>query len=174
LAISPFYNAHDFQAGMIDALCAVKEETGCRISIRAHPLENVGDIVASWRRHSGGFPSDIELSQHEPLETILAKTDVALMYRSTVMLDCRLNGIPVVLPGWIDYGWRDDHEDVEGVRFAESFDDIRSALQSWVSAPPPAPSRRQRFVAPPGEGVDGFRALVDRLLGAGGEPISHR
>jgi hypothetical protein len=169
---SPFYNIHDFQSGMIAALHEVKEATGCRISIRAHPLENVGDIVASWRRHSGSFPSDIELSQYEPLEAVLEQTDVALMYRSTVLLDCRLNGIPVVLPGWIDYGWGITSEDIEGVHFADSFDDIRSMLKSWISQPPRAPSCRDGFVAAPEKGVDGFRSLVETLLHSGSEPIS--
>jgi hypothetical protein len=161
---SPFYNPHDFQSGMIDVLSAVKDATGCRLCVRAHPLENIGDFVEHWRRRKGSFPPDIELSQYEPFESVLQRTDVALMYRSTILLDCQLNGIPAVIPGWIEYGWGPEIKRVDGVCFAKSFGEIRSVLQSWISQPPPECTQCREFVLPPGEGVKELRLLVDELV----------
>jgi hypothetical protein len=166
----PFYNARDVQSGMIDTLSVVKEATGCRLCIRAHPQENMGDFVAHWRSRKGCFPPDIELSQYEPLHNVLQRTDVALMYGSTILLDCRLNGIPAVLPGWIDNGWSSEIRRIDGLHFAESFGDMRSVLQSWISHPPQVTTGRENMlVSPMGAGVDELKSIVGKLSGQCGE-----
>ena len=44
--------------------------------------------IERWRRRCGSLPPHLRLSQLEPLRKVLSETDIAVMFRSTVMLDC--------------------------------------------------------------------------------------
>ena len=78
-----------------------------------------------------------------------------------------MNGIPTVIPGWIDYGWGLENEELGGLHLARSFGEIRSVLQSWISRPPLVDARNPSFVLPPGEGLGELRKRIARLVGRG-------
>ena len=87
------------------------------------------------------------------------------MYRSTVMLDCLAQEIPVVMPGWIDYGWNADLTKIPGLYLAEDFSDLEEKILSWLQHPPDwSEAAVQKLVSPPGGGQDKLRLLIEKLL----------
>ena len=96
-----FYNHSEFVGNLICLFRNMLVEGQCEVVVRFHPAENPSDFVDRWQQSWGPTPPGLFLSKHEPLNEILAKTDVALMFRSTIMLNCLVNDIPVIMPGWI-------------------------------------------------------------------------
>ena len=99
----------------------------------------------------------------------MAETDVAIMFRSTVMLDCFASGIPLIIPRWLEFNWQDRLEDVRGVHLAADFDDLGRTLDAWLADPPRMDRRRTRAFLQPASG-DGeeLAALLSGLV-AGAE-----
>ncbi len=162
---SRFYNDADILDGFIDLFHRLLERGGCELVLRAHPLENLSDLVGRWRRRHGALPPGLEVSQHEPLAEILAATDVAVMFRSTVMLDCFASGIPVVIPGWIDFSWKDRLESLQGVHLAADFRQLEEVLRAWIAEPPDLDRDEVRpFLAPEDEAPEALRRLLDDLI----------
>lgn len=168
LDLLPFYNGAELLDGFVDLLHQrlVSGEIESLI-LRAHPLENLSDLTRHWQRRHGTLPDGVTLSQQEPLADVLDRTDIALMYRSTVMLEAFERGIPFLLPGWIPFPWIDALRGIDSVHVARDFDDLGSTLDAWLTESP-AMDRRQTlgFVAAP-QDDDGarLRALVGRWLG---------
>ena len=100
-----------------------------------------------------------------PLAADLAQTDLALMLRSTVLLDCLASGIPTLIPGWIDFGWRCSLPDLDGLRIATDFDDLEKTLTAWIDALPVFDAEgKESLVSPPGAHRARFVNLIHGLL----------
>jgi hypothetical protein len=156
-----YYSAPDLLDGFVDLFHRLTAQGACTLTLRAHPLENPSDLVAHWRRRHGALPAGLRISQREPLASVLADTDVALLYRSTVLLDGFASGIPMLLPGWLDFAWSGELNGVEGVHRARDFADLEATLLAWLAHPPrPAPEAGAEFLAPEGTGVDRVAALL--------------
>lgn len=161
-----FYSGSELLDGMIALFQRLSSVGACRLTVRAHPQENLSDLAQRWRRRSGELPSGLRLSRSEPLEEVLAETDLAVMFRSTVMLDCLAHGIPVLIPGWIEFHWSQGLEGIEGIHLATDFRDLGRTLEDWLESPPRIdPGTVRRFVRPAGEGRAAFEELVTRLVG---------
>jgi hypothetical protein len=92
---------------------------------------------------------------------------MALMYRSTVMLNCLANGIPMVMPGWIDYGWNDDLGELTNCYVAQDFRDLEARLWSWIEQPPPdSEEKNNHFLRPSGTGRKEFTSIIGSLIGS--------
>jgi hypothetical protein len=143
----------------------------CEVILRAHPLENLSDLAEFWCRQFGSLPPGLELSQWEPIEEILERTDIALMFRSTVMLDCFASGIPVMIPGWIEFDWQDELEGLQGIHLAKDIQDLRTTLVAWLKAVPQLdPEQARQFVLPDEEdSVDRIQSLAESLVTREGE-----
>lgn len=137
-----FYPGQDLMAGFVDLFQELLEEGGCSLRVRAHPLENLSDLTSFWQQRHGKLPKGLELSQSEPLHEVLDTTEIAVMFRSTVMLDCFARGIPLLMPSWIDFSWKPQLRGITGVHLAEDFRDLGDTLRRWI-ADPPVPDRRQ-------------------------------
>lgn len=165
LVAGTYHNFSELMDGFIPIFHRIISGTGCHVTVRAHPQENPSDFVHRWRRLKGPLPSNLQISKQEPLEHVLKNTDVALMFRSTVMLDCLLNKIPVVIPGWIDYGWNKRLLDAPGVHLASDFLDLEGQLLEWLDHPPLMKEEFcQYFIRPPGAGSFDFRRQIDHLV----------
>ena len=163
-----FYPQADLLDGFIELFQRLLAAGSCRLTVRAHPLENPDDLFGRWRRRHGALPPGIELSQRRPLDEVLAETDVAVMFRSTVMLDCFASGIPMVIPAWPELGWRDRLEGVRGVRLAADFDELAATLEAWIREPPRMDREESRaFLRPAGEGRDDLARWLAELAGGG-------
>jgi hypothetical protein len=133
--------------------------------VRAHTRENPSYFIQRWRHLYGSLPKGLYIVKNEPLAQVLAKTDVALMFRSTVMLNCLFNRIPIIMPGWIDFDWRKVLDDIPGIYMADDFPDIENCLEEWLGQPPSISDEVvNNFVHPPGAGGDIFCAHVKDLM----------
>lgn len=157
----PYYNASELMDGFINIFYDLLTQEWCEITVRAHPLENPDDFRQRWQKVKGALPRGLTLSKHEPLTDILAQTDVALMFRSTVMLNCLVNGIPVLMPGWIDFGWNEALTDVTSVYVAPDFHHLEKQLKVWLEQPPPADEKvAEYFIKSPRGEHSEFCAFV--------------
>lgn len=159
------YSFFELTDGLVGIFQRLLEKGRCEITIRAHPLENPADFMERWSELYGEVPPGVRLSKAEPLRDVLACTDVALMFRSTVMLNCMAGGIPVIMPGWIDFGWNETLHDVPGIHLASDFEDLEATLLDWMDHPPEVDmDLTRKFVMRAGEGVERFRSLVQGLM----------
>ena len=167
-----YYNAHDLLDGLTDLFQRLTAQGACTLTVRAHPLENPSDLVAHWRRRHGALPAGLRISQREPLAMVLADTDVALLYRSTVLLDGFACGIPMLLPGWLDFDWSGELDGVDGLHRASDFADLEETLLAWLADPPrPAAEAGEVFLAAEGTGADRLAALLGSGAPAATVPV---
>ncbi len=163
-------NYSELMDGFIHVFFRLISKEKCKIIFRAHPQENPSGFVRRWSYLYGPLPSEVQVSKNEPLSHILAETDVALMLRSTVMLDCLVNKIPVVMPGWIDFGWNRALDGLPNVFLAPDFCDLESRLTEWLNEPPLTDERlRECFIAPPGKGMETLVSALESFF-----PLSSR
>lgn len=162
------FNMSEFMRGFIHIFQKVLSSKHNEIYIRTHPLENPSDFVRWWRRLHGALPERlyIESGKKGGLEEVLERTDVALMFRSTVILNCFANGIPVIMPGWVDFGWdKASMKDIPGLYLAADFKDIEDTLIRWLSVPPKMePDTIRYFIRPSGDGEEEFRVIVNKVV----------
>ena len=159
------YNGSEFTDQIIHLLNRLIVANACEVTVRAHPAENPYVFVQRWRHLFGRDAALPRISKQEPLSDILEDTDVALMLRSTVMLNCLASGIPVVMPGWIPTGWNEALEAIRAeqqIYLARDFADIENRIRGWL-ARPPQPRQTGRLLRPAGEGGDEFDAFVRQL-----------
>jgi len=159
-----YHHFVELNSGLIHIFHRLLEEKVCKLIYRAHPGENPDDFLSLWRTLHGTVPTGVNVSKHEHLADIISDTSMAFMYRSTVIMDCIVNSIPVMMPGWIDYGWHEALQDVPGVYLAADFSDLEMRIREWVKNPPVVDEAAvYRFVRPLGEGEAEFREMVRRL-----------
>jgi hypothetical protein len=162
---APFYNFSEFIDEFIHIFHRLLSQEDCRVIVRAHPLENPADFVNRWKHFYGHLPKELIVGKHEPLDQVLAQTDVALMFRSTVMLSCLVNSIPVIMPGWINFGWNQAIRNIPGIDLAKDFSDLEMRLIEWLDRPPEVDKDlAEYFVQSPGVGKGVFCSLVDDLI----------
>jgi hypothetical protein len=152
-----FYNAAELSGGF-NEMFAFLIGIGMAVTVRAHPLENPRDFVARWKEKHGALPGGLKVVKSESLERTLDDTDMALMFRSTVMLDCLARGIPVLMPGWIDFSWNDALRGLPCVYLARDFDDLRDQLLNWRVTPPET-GDRSRFIQSGSMNLSALEAL---------------
>ncbi|MEM7585727.1 MAG: hypothetical protein AAF560_20220 [Acidobacteriota bacterium] len=159
------YHADELLDGFIDIFDSVVREQRCELTVRGHPLENLTDLTQRWQQRFGAVPEGVHFSQFEPLAEVLQHTDIAIMFRSTVLLDCLACDIPVLIPGWIEFDWSERLEAIPGIRLAQDFTGLKRGLEEWIQAPPRLDRRSsQHFLRPAGEGEDAFRDELARLF----------
>lgn len=155
------YNQSELASGLMDVLHTLAQTSDMELTVRFHPAENPSDFVRRWRACYGALPGNLRLSKREPLNELIAETDVALMYRSTVLMNCLVNEIPVVMPGWIDFAWNEQLGSVEGIYLATGFDDLKRQLAAWLEHPPKMdPGMSKRFAARDRDSLNAFYERV--------------
>jgi len=164
LALTPFYNFTEFTDGFISILHHLAASKTWRICVRTHPMENPSHLTRRWKKLHGIIPAGIaiENGKDADLQDTLDNTDVAAMYRSTVMLCCLARKIPVVMPGWVDLGWDPSLlSDKPGIYLARSFRDLEEKLAEWLSSPPSIENDASHvFVRPEGEGAEDLLSFL--------------
>jgi hypothetical protein len=147
LHLLPSFNASELTDAFIGIFGRLAAR-GIRIQIHCHPLENPSDTLRRWREVAGRPPRGVTVEKHRPTPDLLRETDVALMFRSTVMLDTLASGVPLVMPGWMDLGLNRHLAGIPGIHLADDLGDLERTLLSWLDAPPPVPDEtRRRFAA---------------------------
>ena len=157
------YPAAELWRVLVDLLDGALARGDCEVLVRAHPIENLDDLAAFWRQRRGALPAGLQFDRGTPLGDVIEHTDIALMFRSTVMLDCLASGVPVLIPGWIDFHWRHQLEGVEGLCLATDEEALASQLHAWIESPPRLTvAGVEPFVA--SERVGDFEEVVQELL----------
>jgi hypothetical protein len=103
---------------------------GHEITVRVHPVEKVSDWRRAWLSHVGPIPRSVRFDKQSALEVILTRTDVGLVFDSTVFLDCLAAGIPVVAIGWLPNPWRSALRNTDRMFFADSMSEAFRLLQT--------------------------------------------
>jgi hypothetical protein len=166
LAMLPYYNFYEITDGFIRIFHSLLADKTTHVTIRAHPLENPQDLTSRWHELYGPLPARLRIVKEEPLEVTLKNTDLALMYRSTVMLNCLANDIPVVMPGWIDYGWNDGLVELSNCYLARDFRDLEERLRLWLKVQPQdSEPPNANFLHPSGMGKEDFLGLLSKFSG---------
>ena len=84
------------------------------------------------------------------------------------MLHCLVNRIPVIMPGWIDFGWNQALKDVPGIYLAPGSPELEERVKEWLSsAPSMSKEVAEYFVQSPRAGQALFRSMVNDLINQG-------
>lgn len=165
LAEVPYYNQSELLDGFIHLFQRLSTQMNCDVTLRFHPRENPGDMTERWQALYGAIPANVEFSKNEPLDDVLARTAVAVMFHSTVMLNCIASRIPVIIPGWTDFGWNQALKDKAGVYLALNWADLERCLSQWLEQPPEtAEDTFEYFISQPGLHQESFRLALEQLL----------
>ena len=87
---------------VLRSLLRVCGSCGRRLVIRVHPLEKISyyqKLVQALQQASGTH-AEVVYSQGPGVEHILANSCVAVLYFSTMFLDCLRHGIPIISVNW--------------------------------------------------------------------------
>lgn len=146
---------------MLDEIAALAQDLlqeGYAVLIRVHP----SDRPEFWRQcleeKRGFLPGQIRFSGEEPLEWVLQETDVAVMFFSTVFLNCLASGIPVIGLGWYPHIWQSHLRKAGIIRMARSMGEALKLVKS-AGRPEAAPSLAD-FLAPPSRSRTGFPLMA--------------
>ncbi|HET9406073.1 MAG TPA: hypothetical protein VFO39_02445 [Candidatus Sulfotelmatobacter sp.] len=84
------------------SLLRVSQSVRRRLVIRVHPMERVSSYqkLVSEIQHESGLHAEVIYSQGPEVETVLAGSCVAVLFFSTMFLDCLRHGIPIISFGW--------------------------------------------------------------------------
>lgn len=160
-----YYHETAFWDGFIQLFSELLTRGNVKVIIRFHPLENPNDLAARWKVKHGTMPSQILLSKQEPLSDILMSTDIAIMFRSTVMLDCIANNIPIIMPGWINFGWNDMLDNLQGIYLAEDWLQLAKKLNDWLDITPIIPRHlAQNFLSLSDENATTFQEHITSII----------
>lgn len=99
--IAPLFHQADLH-DILSCLLRASHRLQRPLFIRVHPLERISwyqKLVSEIQEHLG-FCCEVVYSQGPGVEDILARSCVAILYFSTMFLDCLSHGIPIVSPDW--------------------------------------------------------------------------
>ena len=87
---------------ILSCLLRVAHRSERPLFIRVHPLERISSYqkLVSEIEEQLGFRSEVVYSQGPGAEDLLARSCVAILFFSTMFLDCLRHGIPIVSPDW--------------------------------------------------------------------------
>ena len=160
-----FYNSNEIMDGLARIFHQLLAKNLCTVSIRPHPLENPYELINRWKSLSGSLPSGLQIGKDESLDQILSQTDVGLMFRSTVMLNCLSRNIPVIIPGWLDFGWNQALAEISNLYLAPDFAHLEEQIRAWLDRPPRGDKEAaELFLYPPRAGRREFVAYVQALM----------
>jgi len=108
---------------------------GHPVMMRIHPSDRVELWERFLRTAIGSLPSSLRFSKEDALESVLRETDVAIMFFSTVFLDCLASGIPVIGLGWYPHIWKKPLGKMGAVHFANSVQEALDLAETLEAAP---------------------------------------
>jgi hypothetical protein len=119
----------------VSALVKDLVNNGYAVIMRLHP----SDQIAPWRRALeeaiGSITSEVRFSKEESLASVLQETDLAVMFFSTVFLNCVAGGIPVIGLGWYPHIWQKPLEQSGMVHFAASVGEVVALADQLLQQP---------------------------------------
>ena len=110
---------------ILRSLLRVAYSTGRRLTIRVHPLEKISayeEIVLQLKQELN-LQCEVGYSQGPGADEVLARSCVAVLYFSTMFLECLRHGIPIVSFGW---HWFPNQRQFEAEKIFQFASDLRN------------------------------------------------
>jgi hypothetical protein len=120
--------------------------------IRIHPRESSAlyrQVVE--RLASEGFRTEVKFSQGPGLDDVISNSAVAVLYSSTVFLDCLRLGVPIVSFDWHHFAYKDQLKHHGVFAFAENLENLHSLLRDGLSGRLTPVGNYDDFLAPVSE-----------------------
>lgn len=106
-----------------------------KLIIRFHPLDQVGlhiqHINNFYKKHA--IDIDIEYSYKGSVPSLLSGASAAIMFFSTVFMDCLSLNIPIISFQWIDFSLKDAIQKYEFFNFANNLSELRILVKRALS-----------------------------------------
>jgi hypothetical protein len=121
-----------------------------RLIIRIHPRDSAEPYRHSFARVCAklGFAPEVEFPSGPGLEEAIRNSAVALLYSSTVFLDCLRLGVPIVSLGWHDFAFREMIKKHGVFQFANDLKHLRKLLSAGLEHKLPVSTSYEQFLAP--------------------------
>jgi hypothetical protein len=148
--VPEFFHLGDLR-DIVRALLRVSHSTRRRLVMRVHPTET----IESYRQLVGellkelGIDAEVSYSQGPGAEEVLARSSVAVLFFSTMFLDCLRHGIPIVSFGWHWFPNKSRFQEEGVFNFASTLSHLEALLVEGVEGR--LPRRREGledFLAP--------------------------
>lgn len=152
---------------ILRSLLRVSHAVRRRLVIRVHPMDKISSYqqrVAELQQELG-IAVEVSYSQGPGAEEVLARSCVAVLYFSTVFLDCLRHGIPIVSFGWHWFPNKRRFEEERIFNFARDLQDLEALITQAIEGT--LPLRRaglEQFLAQtePSEISKFFREIWER------------
>ena len=117
--------------------------------IRIHPRESSATYHQVLERLAHeGFRADVQFSQGPGLDAVISNAAVAVLYSSTVFLDCLRLGVPIVSFDWHDFAYKDQLKRHGVFAFADSLSHFHALLLDGISGKLAPAKNYDDFLAP--------------------------
>ena len=148
--VPEFFHREDLQ-DILRSLLRAAHASGRPLMIRVHPMETIGayeEAIAELKKEPT-LRAEVRYSQGPRVEEVLARCGVAVLFFSTMFLDCLRHGIPIVSFGWHWFPNKRQFE-VEGIfNFASGLSHLEALVGEGIEGR--LPQRRtelEDFLAP--------------------------
>lgn len=117
--------------------------------IRIHPRESTALYRQILERLSSeGFNANLEFSQGPELDRAISRSAVAVLYSSTVFLDCLRLGVPIVSFDWHDFAYKEQLKQYGVFNFAENLKHLNDLLVDGLTNRLKPATNYDDFLAP--------------------------
>jgi hypothetical protein len=148
--VAPLFHRADLR-DILRCLLRVSYHSGRQLLIRVHPLESTSsyqELVSEIQRESG-LRSEVIYSQGPGSEDILARSSVAILFFSTMFLDCMRHGIPIVSLNWHWFPNKEHFKHAGIFNFASDLRDLERLVQRAIEGQLPSRlASLSEFLAP--------------------------
>ncbi len=151
-----------------DILTAVLEGAAlanASVIVRVHPLESIAyykQLVNSIR-NDGTRDVQVSFSQGPGQEEAVAASSVAVLYWSTMFMDCLRYSVPMISFDWHEFPFRSKYERDKVFNFALDLRNLREMVVAGVQGKISAPTLRMEDILAPST-PELVRSAFDKLL----------
>jgi hypothetical protein len=131
--IAPLFHRADLR-DILGCLLRVSCNSKRQLLIRVHPMESISSyrqLVSEIQRELGAR-CDVVYSQGPGAEEILAQSSVAVLYFSTMFLDCLSHGIPIISLDWHSFPNKRHFKEAAIFNFASDLTDLERLVQRGI------------------------------------------
>ncbi len=149
----PFCHESDLEE-ILRVVAQTAASAGRPLLVRVHPLET----VESYRRRLEQIVArdrlavEIEYSQGGDPDAIVQRSAAAVLFWSTMFIDCVRWGVPIVSPGWHDFNFKSKIAPYGIFHFADSLAHLADLVSSTLDGRLGAPGGSEVFDTPATEG----------------------
>lgn len=148
--VAPLFHLADLRE-ILGCLLQFSHDADRPLLIRVHPLERTSfyqRLVSDLQRELS-IRCDVVYSQGPGVEELLASSSVAILYFSTMFLDCLRHGIPIISLDWHSFPNKRHFRDAQIFHFASDLRDLEQLLRAAVDGGLPSScGSLSEFLAP--------------------------